>query len=92
MQSTPGLPQQAYTLPPQVIYPTPYPYPYYWTDWWAGPPFFVAGSVFFADSFRRFHNRAVFRHDGFHRGFRHDGFRHDGFRGGGFRGGFQGRR
>ena len=91
-ESTPDLPPQAYSLPPQAIYAAPYPYPYYWADSWAGPPFFVVGSVFFADSFHRFHNRAAFFHHGFRRdGFRHDGFRHDGFRGGGFRGdGFRG--
>jgi hypothetical protein len=89
-QNTPGLPPQVYTLPPQVIYTTPYPYEYYWADPWGfGPPFFAGGEFFFFD---RFHH---FRHERFHEGF-HDRFNggfhhafHGGFHGG-FRGGFHG--
>jgi hypothetical protein len=75
-QSTPGLPPQVYALPPEAIYAAPYPYPYYWTNPWAfAPPFFVGGSILFADGFHRFH----------HRGFHRDGRHHDHF--GGFHGG-----
>src|SRR3984957_17139109 len=43
-QDTPGLPQQVYTLPPQAIYLSPYPEPYYWWDpWFFGPSFFAGG-------------------------------------------------
>jgi surface antigen len=79
-QQAPGEPVQVYTLPPQAIYAAPYPYPYYWADPWAfAPPFFVGGTILFADGFHRFH-----------RGFRRDRFHHfhpDGFHGG-FHGGF----
>ena len=68
-QNTPGSPQQVYTLPPQAIYVYPYPEAYDWNPWFYGPPFFVGGTVFFADGFHRFH------HDGFHHGFQH-GFDH----------------
>ena len=87
-QNTPSLPQQVYTLPPQAIYSYPYPEPYYWDPSFYGAPFFVGGSVFFADGFHRFHH-----HDGFHHGFHHGGFAHGGFRHGGFaHGGFHGGR
>jgi hypothetical protein len=96
-QTAPGQPPVAYTLPPEAIYPAPYPYPYYWNDpWLFGAPFFIGGSFFFGDRFHRFHDHDRFRHfDGFHRDFRH-GFRsnfnggfHGGFHGGGH-GGFHG--
>ena len=46
-QYTPGLPAQVYTLPAQAIYVTPYPYEYYWADFWGvGPPVFAGGSFF----------------------------------------------
>lgn len=94
-QNTPGLAPQVYTLPPQAIYASPYPDPYYWEDPWIyGPAFFAGGSIFFEDGFHHFHDRDGFRHnhfhDGFHDGFHnafHDGFHrgfHDGFHGGGF--------
>jgi surface antigen len=81
-QNTPGFPQLAYTLPPQAIYAYPYPAPYYWDPWFYGPPFFVGGSVFFADGFHRFHHGGGFRRDFPHRGFAHGGFAHGGFHGG----------
>jgi hypothetical protein len=82
-QSTPGLPQQAYTLPPQAIYAYPYPEPYYWDPWFYGAPFFVGGSVFFADGFHRFDHHRGFHHGGFrHGGFAHGSFAHGGFHGG----------
>jgi hypothetical protein len=78
-QNTPGLPQQVYTLPPQAIYLSSYPEPYYWWDpWFYGPSFFVRGPVFFAHGFHHFHH-----HEGFHHGgFSHGGFGHGGFHGG----------
>jgi hypothetical protein len=78
-QNTPGLPQQVYTLPPQAIYLSAYPEPYYWWDpWFYGPSFFAGGPVFFAHGFHHFHH-----HDGFHHGgFSHGGFGHGGFHGG----------
>jgi hypothetical protein len=83
-QNTPGLPQQVYTLPPQAIYLSQYPEPYYWWDpWFYGPLAFAGGPVFFGHGFHHFH-----QHDGFHHGgFRNGGFRNGGFRNGGFHGG-----
>jgi surface antigen len=84
-QQAPGAPEMVYTLPPQAIYPSPYPYPYYWMEPWAfAPPFFVGGSILFADGFHRFHHRGFIRDRGhreeFHGGM-HGGF-HGGFHGG----------
>ena len=85
VRETPGLPQQAYTVPPQAMaygygypyaypYPYPYPYPYYWGPSYAGWPFFFGGSVFLGGGFH-------------HHGFGHGGFAHGGFARGGFHGG-----
>jgi hypothetical protein len=65
--STPGLPQQVYTLPPQAInaYPYPEPAPYlesaYWWDPWFYGPWFVGRPVFLA---RGFHHHHDFQHNG----------------------------
>jgi surface antigen len=72
-QNTPGSPAQVYTLPSTAIYVGPDPDFYYWN----GPPFFVGGSIFFADRFGRFHGGF---HPRFHARF-HEGF-HGGFHGG----------
>jgi surface antigen len=98
-QDAPGLPPLVYTLPPEAIYAPPYPYPDYWANPWIfGPPFFIGGSVFFADRFHHFNRRDGFRHfDGFHRGFHRDFHRGFGphadgrFHGGGHGGGHGGR-
>jgi hypothetical protein len=72
-QNTPGLPQQVYTLPPEPLYLSPYPEPYYWWDpWFYGAAF---GPIFLADRFHRFHHLNGFHHGGFSHG-------HGGFHGG----------
>ena len=92
-QNTPGSPQQVYTLPPQAIYVYPYPEAYYWNPWFYGPPFFVGGTVFFANGFHHFHHDGFhrFHHDGFHHGFHGGGFPHGGFHDGFAHGGFHAR-
>jgi surface antigen len=83
-QNTPGSPPQVYTVPPQAIYVAPEEDAYYWADPY-DPPFFVGGSIVFADRFHHFH-------DGFgvHERFGHEGFGHEGFHGGFAHGGFHG--
>ena len=82
IQNTPGLPQQVYILPAQLIYVTPYPYEYYWVNSWGFGPPFCAGGFFFADRFHYFRHK-YFSHAGFHGGVH--GGAHRGFHGGSHR-------
>jgi hypothetical protein len=74
-QQTPGLPTQAYLLPPPVYYPAPYPYPdYAWDPWAYGPPFGFGASFLFIDHFHhhhRFHHARGFHGRNFQMGGHH---------------------
>lgn len=69
--NTPGLPEQTYTLPPQGVYPYPYPYadPSYWADPWFYGPVFVSNRVFLVRTFHHHHfKQGGYHHGGFHGG------------------------
>lgn len=73
--NTPGLPEQTYMLPPQTVYPHPYPYPYpyadpsYWADPWFYGPLFVGTPVFLVRTFHHHHfKQGGYHHGGFHGG------------------------
>src|SRR5262245_40205171 len=68
---TPGLQEQIYTLPPQAIYPHPYPEPSYWWNPWFYGPLYAVGPVFLAHPVHhhhKFHHKGGSRHGGSHRG------------------------
>ena len=70
--NTPGLPQQVYTLPPEVIQLYAYPGPFYWWGPWFYGPLFVGGPVILTNG-HRFH-----RHDFHHNGGSPNGGSHHG--------------